>query len=435
MIRRLSIVVLAMIAASSMAVAGESGTGFTTDSCALAPEQELPGSGDVLEVGEGRTFATIQGAVDVAAPGDLIRVYPGEYKEAVEVSDEKDFIRIQGTDRDQVVLNGDNEKDIAINVDGADGVMIENMTAHNYTRHGFYWFEAKGYWGRYLTAYNFGLYGLYAFDSRCGEISDSYASGGADSGFYIGECFPCDAVIHHIVADRNALGYSGTNAGGDLVLRDSIWKDNGLGIVPNSLDGEERPPQRGITIKNNLVENNNNAIAPGTGIAGAYWGGGIVIAGGVGNQVYGNTVTDHALGGIVISPLPDQNLWIPSGNTIWGNTVSHSDEYPDSMDLAQALLSGPGNCWADNVTSDGAEPTSAPVMIQTIFDCGLPITPPGGHPGVEQALIEGAAEINGRDASDWRTWPAPTPEAQPEAFEDMPVELAGPLTEWLPALF
>ena len=161
------------------------------------------------------------------------------------------------------MLNGENVRGIGINVDGADGVVIENMTAHNYVRHGFYWTEVHGYWGRYLTGYNMGLYGLYAFDARCGQIDNSYTSGNADSGFYIGECFPCSAVITDSVAEENALGYSGTNAGGDLVLKDTIWRNNAMGIVPNSLDGEERPPQRGIIIHGNTIVNNNNHLAPG----------------------------------------------------------------------------------------------------------------------------------------------------------------------------
>lgn len=437
MIRKLAVLVLAVAAVAPAAFAGVDGEGFKTGSCAYPAGVPMPGDGATIPAGpapsypyvdgQGNALTTpLQAAIDGAEEGDTILLQAGIYEESVEVT--TPGLRLRGVDRDEVVFDGGSALDVAITVDGADRVVIENMTAHNYTRHGFYWYEVKGYWGRYLTAYNFGLYGLYAFDSRCGEISDSYASGGADSGFYIGECFPCDAVIHDIVAERNALGYSGTNAGGDLVLRDSTWRNNAMGIVPNSLDGEDRPPQRGIIIKNNLIDNNNAIDAPGTGIAGTYYGVGIAIAGGNGNQVYGNVITDHALAGVVLSPLPDQNLWVPSGNTVWGNTVTHDAAlYPDSFDLGQALLSGPGNCWADNTFG-----TSAPVMIEDLYGCGVTLTLPGGDPRAELGLIQGAAGLNGRINSPWQTWPAPT---APEATTEMPDTLTGPITEWLPALF
>ncbi|HEX9713521.1 MAG TPA: right-handed parallel beta-helix repeat-containing protein [Actinomycetota bacterium] len=426
MLRKITVLAVALAAISPVAFAGEDGEGFTTTSCAFPADAPMPGSSDtVLTVGGGQQYATIQAAVDDAAPGDTVLIHPGEYTESVLVT--TPYLRIRGTDRAGVQLNGETVRDIGIAVDGADGVVIENMTAHHYVKHGFFWDETHGYWGRYLTGYSNGLYGIYAFDARCGQLTDSYASGNADSGFYIGECFPCDAVIDNIVAEENALGYSGTNAGGNLELRNSVWRDNGLGIVPNSLDGEDRPPQRGTMIRNNLVLDNNNIDAPGISLAGTYWGGGIIIAGGAGNQVFGNTVTDHALGGIVLSPLPDSNVWIATGNTIWGNVVTHDAEaYPDAIDLTQGLTSGPGNCWADNDFS-----TSAPPMIEEIYDCGLPITPPGGDPRMELSLIEGAAGLNGRVQSPWETWPAPT---APEASIDMPASLTGPITEWLPAV-
>ena len=45
----------------------------------------------------------------------------------------------------------------------------------------------------------------------------SYASGSPDAGFYIGQCYPCNAVIDDVISEYNGLGYSGTNSGGDLV--------------------------------------------------------------------------------------------------------------------------------------------------------------------------------------------------------------------------
>ena len=42
--------------------------------------------GNILEVGDGKAYATIQAAVDAAVPGDTILVYPGYYPESVSIA-------------------------------------------------------------------------------------------------------------------------------------------------------------------------------------------------------------------------------------------------------------------------------------------------------------------------------------------------------------
>jgi len=41
------------------------------------------------------------------------------------------------------------------------------------------------------------------------------------SGFYIGRCDPCHALVTDVLAERNAVGFSGTNASGDLAIVNS----------------------------------------------------------------------------------------------------------------------------------------------------------------------------------------------------------------------
>jgi hypothetical protein len=453
--RKLASVGLLFVMAFSMATGrAETPPGFQTGSCEYPAGHPLPGEGSVLEVPD--DYATVQEAVNAAAEGDTVRIKPattpdGEYHEAVVVR--TPGLRIQGTDRNLVSFDGDGKKEYAFYV-LADRVLIENMTGHNYVETAFYWGKSRygdngspvagvtGYWGRYLTAYNNGQYGIYAFDARCGQIDHSYASGNADSGFYIGECFPCDGVITDVLAENNAIGYSGTNAGGNLSIRDSVWRNNAMGIVPNSLNGEARPPQHGAMFEHNIVDSNNNKTAPGSGIAGLFYGSGIVIAGGNRNQVFGNTVTDHALAGIVLAPLPDPDptdpskplAFIPSGNIVWGNTVWSTKWETDlSFDLAQGLLSGPANCWADNVGKDGKpiEATrTAPLAIETLFSCSQVLNAPGGDPRVELGLLEGVAGVNGRAPSDWNTYGhIPAPQTSMDSND-----LVNNLAKWLPAL-
>ena len=347
-------------------------------------------------------YPTIQGAVDAAEPGDLVFIDPGVYHEAVVVRTPSLVLR--GADRNDTILDGEFNLSNGVQV-VADGVAIENMTARHYEINGFYWTGVTGYRGSYLTAYNNGDYGIYAFDSVDGIFEDSYASGNPDSGYYIGQCYPCNAVVRRVVSEQNGLAFSGTNAGGDLYLIDSVWRDNMGGIAPNSLDSELLPPHREVTIMGNLVADNNNVDAPTKGFARLAYGAGIVAAGGVADVIERNLVVNHDRFGIVVTPLPDANLW-------WSQDVEVRDNVVAGSGLADLMLVGPwspGTCFEDNQAA-----RTRPVALQTFRSCdGLRLPLQADTSGT--AMLAGVFADSASDwppGSDYRTWPAP--EAQPE---------------------
>jgi hypothetical protein len=325
-------------------------------------------------------------------PGDLVLLEPGVYPGELGVDVPR--ITIRGLDRNEVVFDGEFERGNAITVT-ADDVALENMRARNFTGNGFYWTGVEGYAGRYLTTERIGLYGIYAFDSVDGVFEDSYASGSADAGFYIGQCEPCEAVIRNITAEHSALGYSGTNAGGDLYIEDSVWSHNAAGIVPNTLDSQHFAPQsEGVVIRGNLLEENGNPDTPSYGIAGAIIGHGVAIAGGRDNLIEDNEFVGNRDYGVVIHPLPDDNLWVPEDNTVRGNVFRDSGK----ADLALAAGSGSGNCFEDNDFT-----TSLPVLIEDTYACddvSLAEAPAGGDPVVlstlAAAFAQASAGIDGR---------------------------------------
>jgi plastocyanin len=305
-----------------------------------SPEPTSEPSGRTLRVpGE---FMTVQEGVDAAQPGDLVLVGPGVYREQVTVTTPS--IVIRGTDRNTVVLDGEFQRVNGIEVLAADGVAVENLTARNYLLNGFYWTGVTGYRASYVTAYNNEDYGLYAFDSRDGVFEYSYASGSPDAGFYIGQCYPCDAIINGVIAEGNALGYSGTNAGGELYIVSSIWRNNKSGIVPNTLDTELLPPERETTIVGNLIASNNNHAAPAKRLQYPTIGNGIVIAGGVRNRIERNVIVDHAEHGVLVAPNLDAHFWFAIGNVVRNNLIRGSGR----ADLALMGPAGPGNCFEGN---------------------------------------------------------------------------------------
>lgn len=369
-------------------------------------------SGTTLRVPEDHD--TIQAAVDAAAPGDLILVGPGVYRESVQVHTPS--LTIRGTDRDEVVIDGEFERTNGIGVFEADGVVIENMTARNHVLNGFYWTGVEGYRGEYLTAYNNADYGIYAFDATDGVLAHSYASGSPDAGFYIGQCDRCRSVVYDVVSEHNAIGYSGTNAGGELYLVSSVWRNNRSGIVPNSLDTELDPPQVAATVVANLVHDNNNDAAVAKGFGHLAMGTGVVVGGGVANVVSRNVVIDHGTAGVVVAPLPDRNIWLSIANEVRDNVVAGSG----IGDLVMPGPSGGGNCFSGNRFE-----TSVPPGLQAFHGCsGLRLPMGWDLSGTTLLLAREAADTPDFTFEDVAAQPAPGPQRQLPGGPDAPVRPA-----------
>jgi hypothetical protein len=395
---------------------------------------------------------TIQAAVDAAQPGDLVLIAPGTYNEAVDVETEN--LTIRGLDRNEVILDGQFKLENGIRV-LADGVAVENMTARNYTANGFFWTGITGYRGSYLTAFRNGDYGVYAFDSTKGQFEHIYASGSPDAGLYIGQCYPCDAVINDVISEYNGLGYSGTNSGGNLLIVNSTFRFNRAGIVPNSGSYELCYPGRDNTIVGNIVHDNMQPDTPAIDDALLAMGNGIIVPGSNRNIIERNLIYNHERVGIGLVPYPEEEasdgvpdpstwdtpcadvrdnppavtdpaqlalvLWDPRENRIVGNVVSDSGLADLGFGSLQPDLASLDNCFSDNTFS-----TTAPLALEELAPCdGAPTATDwtaGALDLVSLITTEHPPSV------DYQTAPTPEPPDQPN-MPDAATAPARPATD------
>jgi hypothetical protein len=323
---------------------------------------------------------------------------------------------------DQNSLNGEGRNGIL--VWKANGVSIENLTVCNFlagsgsSGNEIWWnggsgsskIGLSGYTGRYLTATSTyfsasdptnpsvcatcALYGIFSSDSTGPALlSNLYANNFSDSGMYVGACQRvCNVTIDHAWMENNALGYSGTNSGGRIIVQNSLFDNNKDGFDTNTaLTGDPPPPQNGrcagvaVTSRcwvftHNVVKNNNNPNVPISGTAGlGPTGTGMTISGGRYDTISNNLFIDNGAWGMAFIPYPDANTtsdgrtctgtggvlatslgisglactYDPWGGVLSNNKFSGNGFFgnPGNADFANLLVSGgrPVNCFSGNV--------------------------------------------------------------------------------------
>ncbi|EYT82079.1 plasmid stabilization protein [Streptomyces sp. Tu 6176] len=349
---------------------------------------------------------TISSAVSLARPGDLVLVSAGVYHESVRIGTAR--VTLRGVSRDKVVIDGRLRQPNGVVV-AAPGVAVQNLTVRNNTQNGVLVTgsakAAAGMPGRsggydtgeepvtflksflvsYVTATRNGLYGIYAFSAQNGVIEHSYASGAADSGIYVGQCKPCRIVVRDNVAELNAVGYEGTNAGGDMYVVGNRLAGNRVGLTTDSDHQEKLLPQRSAVIAGNLIAANQQTATPQQADGG--WGIGIGVDGGSDNEFTRNRVTGNSNAGLVLTASADLP---PVGNRIVENTFTGN-----GVDVGWTFPTaarGRGNCLRGNTLR-----TTVPARLAVVAACPRPAgslspagrwtapTAPGGIPFTEVA--------------------------------------------------
>ena len=413
-------------------------------------------------------FKTIQSAVNAAKSGDWILIDKGTYPEAVKIATPN--LHLRGLDRNKVIVDGRHRKSATglngIEIDKVDGVYVENLTVRNFDRsklsgpngNEIWWnggdgsgvIGMHGWYGQYLTAYDTGLlggYGLFTSNAVNGFFKNVYASGFNDSGVYIGACRDCQALVDHALVENNALGYSGTNAGGNLVVQNSTFRRNGIGIAPSSFATDDLPPpqdgacdagmntsplptfastsmQHCTIFQNNVIADNNNLTTPANAtIQGAPWGIGVEWPGLYGDLVQNNKISGNPNFGIFAfeapNPFPPTAQTINfqvSGNKFASNTLTNNGTRKGGADIgleggAFGSMQSVNNCFSGNQFK-----TSDPANIEGTWGCQNATTPNG-----DGALLTPLLTLIGESSAMRHAKGQPAPKRQPT----MPAPCAG----------
>jgi hypothetical protein len=435
-------------------------------------------------------YRSIQAAVNVAKPGDWILVAPGDYHETDDAHGGPNAVysngdhggvvvstsnlHIRGMNRNTVIVDGTKAgaptacnasaqwQNFGPTVKGkaqgrngivvwkANRVSIENLTACNFlggagdSGNEIWWnggdgsgkVGLAGYSGNYLTGTSsyFGTeptaaqYGIFSSNSAGpSEWNEVYGSNMNDSGMYVGACLQvCNVTIDHAWMENNALGYSGTNSGGAVVIENSQFDHNEDGVDTNTqIDGDPPAPQNGncpgralspithtrscwVFLHNNVHDNDNpNAPQAGSAAAGPI-GTGMTVSGARNVTVMDNTFANNGAWGTLFVPYPDSGkpvlgqtckgtggfkmagfgcVYEPEGDALIGNTYVNDGYFgnPSNADFGQILLNTglASNCFSGNVMSSGAgvamsttaPASSAPIGLEQLQPkCGVKTT-------------------------------------------------------------
>ena len=340
----------------------------------------------------------------------------------------------------------------------AANVSIENLTACNFlggsavAGNEIWWnggagsgkVGGHGFYGAYLTATSTfyknensaATYGIFSSNWSGGTWDRTYASNFNDSGYYIGACRQvCDQTLNHGWGEYSALGYSGSNSGGRMLIENSQFDNNQDGFDTNSQNGDNPPPQNGAcpagvkppvagasscwVFTHNYVHDNNNPNVPAAGSAAAGpVGTGMSVSGARNDTIMANRFVNNNAWGVILVPYLDSGkpctggtfggtfgptscLFDEYGDALIGNTFSHNGSFghPTNGDFAQVNLENghPTDCYSANTEVGGGslQPSDAAIMQTAHPACtGAPVAAgASGSSFLSEVLCDSQVEI------------------------------------------
>lgn len=292
------------------------------------------GTGNTLDVKDGES---IQDAVKRASPGDIIRIFPGTYKETVYI--DKDDILLTGViiDSQWPVLEGEQKLNDAVLYSG-NNITVENLRITHYKGNGIMGQAGNNFLIRNNHIIDTGVYGIFPQLGKNGLIERNILSGIEDAAIYVGMC---DNIhVNNNEVFNNVAGIEIENSRHSIVENNKVYNNTG-GILTFITPGLPIKTTYDVIIRNNFINDNNheNFGAPGSIVAGVPAGTGIIVMAAdevtiegniiTNNKNIGIVVTDHySFANITIDPASDPNAdkVVILDNVMFGNGTDPIDE-------------------------------------------------------------------------------------------------------------
>ncbi|AZK97261.1 DUF1565 domain-containing protein [Streptomyces sp. SID5473] len=288
-----------------------------------------------------RPGESIQAAVDAAAPGDVILVSPGTYRESVEIT--TSGITLRGSGPGTVIAPpaaaetknraesacakaGNGVCITGTESAGVTGVTIRSLTISGSAKGGLWASRTDRLTVREVTAEKNGTWGLGQEKSTRAVFRGNTARENKDAGIMLTN------IVGHEAAATDSLG---------TVVADNTLTDNRLGVMLKRIrnvsthsneitancagifvvSDESKPGSGDITIRSNTIHENNKFCAATPRLP-AIQGSGIVLTGSDATLIKGNSVRGHhsdtlLAGGIVLA-----ESYVGATNT--GNVIEHN---------------------------------------------------------------------------------------------------------------
>jgi hypothetical protein len=484
------------------------------------------------------TYTTIQAAVTAAHRGDWILVAPGDYKERADhranrgpqpastpagLVINKANLRLRGMNRNTVIVDGTKPGSRACSTKksaqdfgpagaagkgplGRNGILIwkaANVSVQNLTVCNFLggsgdvgneiWWNGGdgsgkvggyGFNGSYLSATSSffkdeataAKYGIFSSNWSGGTWDATYASNFNDSGYYIGACKQiCNQTMTRAHAQYNALGYSGSNSGGRLLVKNSEFDHNKDGFDTNSQNGDDPSPQNGAcpagvkppvagaptcwVFTHNYVHDNNNPNVPFAGTAGAGpVGTGISLSGARNDTVMNNRFVRNNAWGVIVVPFTDNgppctggtlnSPLLGQGSCLfdeWGihvinNSFTANGAYgnPTNGQFDHLNLEAhPSSCFSGNTDTQGALSPDSASLEAKYPTCSTASVPPNINvPFLNEVLCDSQVTLSGFGCAPTDHYPRRTRVLMPKLARQatMPNPCKGvPANPWCPA--
>lgn len=336
--------------------------GTTPDGIEIAPPRTTLPLPTVEAIRVPANAATIQQAVDISQPGDLILIEPGVYTEEVTIATPD--IVLRGRDRNTVFIDGVHALSTGVSV-RADGVALENLTVRNYLSDAVSVGTGEvtplnRFRAFHVTTSNTGDNGVALRNVTNAEVNQGWQSGHGGSGVLVEDCSQCSTLITQTLAEFSNVGIrvSGANQGVSVYMATS--RNNRVGIL---VEDSPTQPTNGAEITANVILNNGFLSTPSNDPSlDRGFGVGIQVGGTISTQVIANEVLGNLRAGILLAPNNTGTSGDPIAPMVSRNAAV---DHPEG-DIVLAFLDqivDPSTCVTDNGLATIAPPGAAGAAV------------------------------------------------------------------------